>query len=314
MVHKLSEQRKVELNLAEEKAEGKDEELGALRGDMDSLRQKYVQLDERVKIQDRVLGSFVGLLERMSKLERSVAERPCKFPVPAGDETLAGLRRSINDVSLKISRAEDATASLRRTCEALQSQAAMADQQLVTLNQILSRTDRIMADFDLRLLSQETTSYNGRIVWKIPEYSRHFHDAQTGKKSSLYSPPFFTSRHGYKVCARVYLNGDGSGKNTHLSIFFVVMKSEFDSLLPWPFHQKVTLTLLDQSAAKRHISDTFQPDTHSSSFQRPTTDMNIASGCPRFARLEKIKSSAGYVKDDTVFIQVTVETTGLVND
>ena len=37
------------------------------------------------------------------------------------------------------------------------------------------------------------------------------------------------------MCLRLYPLGDGMGKNTHLSLFFVVMKSKYDSLLQWPF-------------------------------------------------------------------------------
>ena len=44
---------------------------------------------------------------------------------------------------------------------------------------------------------------------------------------------------GYKACTRIYLNGDGMGKNSHVSLFFVLMRGEFDALLPWPFQQKV---------------------------------------------------------------------------
>jgi len=29
------------------------------------------------------------------------------------------------------------------------------------------------------------------------------------------------------------------GKGSHMSLFFVVMKGEYDALLPWPFRQKV---------------------------------------------------------------------------
>ena len=29
------------------------------------------------------------------------------------------------------------------------------------------------------------------------------------------------------------------GKGTHMSMFFVVMRGEYDALLPWPFVQKV---------------------------------------------------------------------------
>ena len=44
---------------------------------------------------------------------------------------------------------------------------------------------------------------------------------------------------GYKMCARLYLNGDGMGKGTHVSLFFVIMRGPCDALLKWPFRQKV---------------------------------------------------------------------------
>lgn len=52
-------------------------------------------------------------------------------------------------------------------------------------------------------------------------------------------PAFYTSKYGYKMCLRIYLNGDGTGRGTHLSLFFVVMKGPNDPLLRWPFNQKV---------------------------------------------------------------------------
>ena len=41
------------------------------------------------------------------------------------------------------------------------------------------------------------------------------------------------------MCLRLYLNGDGTGRGTHLSLFFVVMRGKCDALLKWPFSQKV---------------------------------------------------------------------------
>lgn len=52
---------------------------------------------------------------------------------------------------------------------------------------------------------------------------------------------FYTSKYGYKMCLRIYLNGDGTGRGTHLSLFFVVMRGHSDALLKWPFNQKVIL-------------------------------------------------------------------------
>lgn len=46
------------------------------------------------------------------------------------------------------------------------------------------------------------------------------------------------------MCLRLYLNGDGTGRGTHLSLFFVVMRGKYDALLKWPFSQKVNDLML----------------------------------------------------------------------
>lgn len=69
--------------------------------------------------------------------------------------------------------------------------------------------------------------------------------------------------------------------------------------------------LLDQNN-REHIIDAFRPDTSSTSFQRPISEMNIASGCPLFCPLAKLASAKNsYVKDDTIFIKAIVDLTGL---
>ncbi|OXB58741.1 hypothetical protein ASZ78_000082, partial [Callipepla squamata] len=158
----------------------------------------------------------------------------------------------------------------------------------------------------------EGTCYNGKLIWKITDYKMKKKEAVEGRVLSIFSQPFYTSRCGYRLCARAYLNGDGSGKGTHVSLYFVVMKGEFDSLLPWPFRQKVTLMLLDQTGKKNHIVEVFRADPNSSSFKRPDGEMNIASGCPRFvphAVLENTKNT--YIRDDTLFLKVVVDLTDL---
>ena len=165
-----------------------------------------------------------------------------------------------------------------------------------------------MSELGLRLDIQDVTSTNGVLMWKVDDFARRQREAMSGKTHSLYSPPFYTSPAGYKMCARIYLNGDGIGKSTHLSMFFVLMRGEFDALLQWPFRQKVTLMLLDQNQSNsppRHVIETFRPDISSSSFQRPQQEMNIACGCPMFLPLECVQDSS-YVKDDTICLKIIV--------
>ena len=172
--------------------------------------------------------------------------------------------------------------------------------------------DVAMAQFDLRLQLQETAMYNGVLMWKIKNYAQRKRDAISGNVLSLYSQPFYTSRCGYKMCARVYLNGDGTGKGTHMSFFFALMKGDYDSLLPWPFKQKVTLMLLDQVSGEKVLADSFKPDPNSSSFFKPTKEMNVASGCPTFVSQSVLEGNRSpYIKDDILFLKVMVDTSDL---
>ena len=164
----------------------------------------------------------------------------------------------------------------------------------------------MLAETEMKFRIMEAASYDGVLLWKISEYQRRKRDALKGRTLSLYSQPFFSSRHGYKMCARAYLNGDGMGKGTHLSLFFVVMRGEYDNLLTWPFKQNVTMTLLDQEFGERHLSDTFRPDPLSSSFRKPVTELNVASGLPMFAACS-VADQPPYNIDDSVFIKVAVD-------
>jgi hypothetical protein len=164
-----------------------------------------------------------------------------------------------------------------------------------------------LEDRDFRLSLIENSNHDGSMIWKIPQFSQRKADAENGKYTSIFSLPFYTGRYGYKMCLRLYIMGDGIGKGTHLSLFFVVMRGEFDNILQWPFTHKVTFKLINQ-AGGRDIIDSFQPDPLSSSFRKPKSDMNIASGCPRFVSHTELERG-GFIVDDTIFIKCNIDTT-----
>ena len=167
------------------------------------------------------------------------------------------------------------------------------------------------SELELQLQASLASTHNGAFLWRIPEMRRRIRDAKIGRITSIYSPPFYTGRNGYKMCIRAYLNGDGSGEGTHLSIFFVLMKGEYDPLLQWPFDHKVSLVLVDQDQRK-HLVQTFKPNLQSNSFQRPKSDMNVASGCPEFAKLS-VLDDPSYVKDDVMYIKAIVDTSKILH-
>ncbi|XP_070554636.1 TNF receptor-associated factor 2-like [Ptychodera flava] len=185
------------------------------------------------------------------------------------------------------------------------------ERKIKAQDRIIATKDVALAEQDIRIQALEMSSYDGVLVWKISDFTRKRNDAMSGRTTSIYSPCFYTSRHGYKMCARVYLNGDGMGKGNHVSLFFVIMKGPFDALLRWPFRQKVTFMWLDQNN-REHVIDAFRPDPTSTSFKRPQNDLNIASGCPLFLPLPMLDSPRhAYVKDDVAFIKIFVDVSDL---
>ncbi|XP_074067802.1 TNF receptor-associated factor 1 isoform X4 [Macrotis lagotis] len=182
------------------------------------------------------------------------------------------------------------------------------EQRVMDLQQTLAQKDLVLTKLEQSLHLLEEASYDGVYLWKITNFTRRCHESACGRMVSLFSPAFYTARYGYKLCLRIYLNGDGTGKGTHLSLFIVVMKGEYDALLEWPFRNKVTFMLLDQNN-REHVTDFFHPDPTSGSFQRPQGESNIASGRPMFFPLNKLQSTKhAYVKDDTVFLKCVIET------
>ncbi|XP_009585400.1 PREDICTED: TNF receptor-associated factor 2 [Fulmarus glacialis] len=203
------------------------------------------------------------------------------------------------------------------TAEAYSRQHRLDQEKIETLSNKVRQLERsiglkdlAMAEMEEKMRNMEASTYDGVFIWKITEFARKRQEAITGRAPAIFSPAFYTSKYGYKMCLRVYLNGDGTGRGTHLSLFFVVMKGPNDALLRWPFNQKVTLMLLDQNN-REHIIDAFRPDVTSSSFQRPITEMNIASGCPLFCPVSVMEAKNSYVRDDAIFIKAIVDLTGL---
>ncbi len=221
-----------------------------------------------------------------------------------------------DSLKTEIALLDNKTAALKSEITKTKSELNGKIQQMVnsivkTESSIIQLQDGL-SEVSLLLQTLQATNYDGTFIWKIPEVTRRRQEAKTGKTVSLYSAPFYTSRHGYKVCLRLYMNGDGTGKGTHLSFFITLMRGEYDALLPWPFRQAVTLTLVDQNK-QQDIVQSFRPEPISSSFQRPRNEMNVASGCPTFAPVSVLDKNS-YVKDDTLFIKCNINTTGLTNE
>ena len=199
---------------------------------------------------------------------------------------------------------------MKQEMEVQQTQLLKINDSIQTVQDSLTRYAVAIDEVRLRQDVLDVKTTHGILVWKIPDIRRRYRDAVDRRTISLYSPPFYTSPHGYRMCIRTYLNGDGIGKGTHLSMFFVVMRSEHDNLLNWPFKQSVRFTLINQKNPGGSITEAFVPDLNSPSFQKPENDMNIASGFPKFAR-QSVLQDDNFTQGNVIYIKCQVDLTGL---
>ncbi|CAF1436781.1 unnamed protein product [Adineta steineri] len=169
-------------------------------------------------------------------------------------------------------------------------------------------SSRNLASPEENIKDIQCVSYDGTFIWKITSFNEKMINAQCERQTSIDSPAFHSSPFGYKMCVRLYPNGDGNARRTHMSLFFVLMRGPNDAILKFPFNFKVTFCLYDQTPQKQHIIDSFRPDIKSNSFQRPRSEMNIASGIPKFSPLTMLQQEGNpYVRDDTMFIKIMVD-------
>ena len=214
------------------------------------------------------------------------------------------LKATIEKVSGEGDVTKSQAAEIQRKQEDITFRLNGVEDLLTTMQASITEINRTYEEVSLTLQTLQATSYNGKYIWKIPDITGRRRDAVTGKTVSLYSAPFYTDRFGYRICLRVYLDGDGSGKGRYISYFLTLMKGEYDALLEWPFQLTVTMTMINQKG-NGNITQSFKPNLSSASFHRPKADMNVASGCPKFAVLS-VLDNPEFVVDDVAFFQCVI--------
>ena len=159
-------------------------------------------------------------------------------------------------------------------------------------------------------LSDKLKQVNSTLfTWRIQKFNQRWRAAKEGSGEQLHSEPFYTSPHKYKLKMRLDPNGCGAGKNTHLSVYVVIVEGEYDAILPWPFLPQVTFTLIDQqedTSKRENVVMSLKADPRNKVYARPVSNKNLGRGFPTFMSHEQLQTRR-YIADNTIFLQVQVE-------
>lgn len=213
---------------------------------------------------------------------------------------LTNTEAKLSETQVKLSNAEDTTRKLIEKLDILQR---LFENKLGGA-QLNAPEEKIIAN-------TERANCPSEFVWKITDFHEMLRQAKIEEsegKKMVESGPFYTERYGYKLKVRIYPNGIKSGKNSHLSVYIIVMKGEYDAILSWPFKKKLILSIIDQQEdpnERQNVAWRLLPGNHPQCFARPINEDNKTRGFAQFICHEKLHSRR-YLLDDTLFLQVKV--------
>ena len=160
----------------------------------------------------------------------------------------------------------------------------------------LTSTNRI----PLKSPFQESKTLMGSAIWKIDDVNSRMKQAKNDKCRVLKSPPSYTAPFEYRYCTLMYLNGKGMGLDTHISVAFALMKSDYDHLLKWPVEKKVTFKLINQDNPAASLTSSV-----TCTFEKPLNDINVLAGLSRFISINNFISGQ-FIKSDCICIETNV--------
>uniref|UniRef100_T1J765 MATH domain-containing protein n=1 Tax=Strigamia maritima TaxID=126957 RepID=T1J765_STRMM len=172
-------------------------------------------------------------------------------------------------------------------------------------NQLKKKLDGL--ETDITHMRNKLTSFE--YIWEIKNFKKLKANAKSGIKKEVYSNPFYSSEFGYKMRLKLYPDGAGSGRGTHVSIFRQVMKGRYDAILNWPIEYTGEVSILDQLNHKDHHSNKIESDSikHRKEYAKPIDEFNDGLGSPTFISLDKLEPL--YLVDDTIFIKFHLKIT-----
>ena len=194
------------------------------------------------------------------------------------------------------------------------TQAKLTDTQETT-TRLREKVDNLQRRFEERINSEEVVmarneslEFPRAFLWKVDNFIENLWEANT-ERHRLASSPFYTEKYGYKLRLSIVPFGDGRGKNTHLSVFIIVMKGDYDAILSWPFRKivKFTVILQEEDPDERMKSTILliaENELNVKAFARPVEEENAECLC--LAISHEMLHSGRYLVDDTLFLQVEV--------
>ena len=278
------------------------EKLDALQKQVEELKTSNCSLNAKVEAQKQEITDVnIALGEKLDiqKREWTAANSALASKVDAQKRELSSANSALRaQVDAQKREWSNANSALTSVVEAHKREWRAAKSELDSKVELQTK--------EIRRLTNETSPF----VWKITGFNEVLRLAKEGTQKSIYNE-FYTGKRGYKLKVRVDPDGDQSHRNRYLSAYVGIMKGHYDPILPWPFRQQVTFTVIDQqcdpSNRKNEVGILNTEQQIPGCFSgRPTSEENPELRGVRRLISHKVLFTRRYVEYDTLFLRVEV--------
>ncbi|XP_011877424.1 PREDICTED: TNF receptor-associated factor 6-A [Vollenhovia emeryi] len=142
---------------------------------------------------------------------------------------------------------------------------------------------------------------NGVYIWRLKSFQEKLEAMINDPLKMFYSPGFYTSPNGYKICARINVS---SKDPNYLSFVLHIMKSENDDALDWPFNGTMYFVLVHPHDSRKNICEITSSKPDLEAFRKPTCELNKRSfGYTEFISVRDVND---FLQHDTLIFRIEV--------
>ncbi|CAH0560247.1 unnamed protein product [Brassicogethes aeneus] len=169
---------------------------------------------------------------------------------------------------------------------------------------IISNMSEQINSLNLSMSKMQLRHCNGCYLWYINDFKNKIKDMQKDHHLMFYSPGFYTSANGYKLCVRLNLSPRDPN---YIAILIHMMKTEHDNTLEWPFSGRLSITVIHPIESYRNIKETMMTRPELEAFKRPVQDLNPRGfGYTEFVLVEDLKIQE-FMRNNTLVIKVQAQ-------
>ncbi|XP_050304141.1 TNF receptor-associated factor 6-like [Anthonomus grandis grandis] len=194
--------------------------------------------------------------------------------------------------------------NLQNLLKALYERIVFLEQKTREQDIIIANMSQQISNYNSTLASFQQRYCNGCFVWHFHDFKNKIRAMKENTNILHYSPGFYTSSYGYKMCIRINLSPKDPN---YLAILVHIMKSEHDQALDWPFCGRLSITIVHPTHSYKNIKETMMSRPELQSFNRPIHDLNPKGfGYTEFALLEELFDQE-YTVNNQLIIKVNAQ-------